>query len=130
MISEIPIGESPTPEPPEPPEPTTEPPASVAQPVDVPPPPQPVNSVNVPQAHPERLPKRKVGRPKKENAQPTQPKAAQPKAQPKAQQPAQPAPPPFTINDMSSAQLVAELVNRRRANERTMRQELYRSWVM
>ena len=118
MISEIPIAPEPTPEPMPEPEVNSVnvPKAQVVQDdLNVPKAEsEPINSVNVPQAHPE--PKRKVGRPKKD-AQPAQ-----------VAQVAQAA--PFTINDLSSAQLVAELVQRRRANERSMRAELYRSWVM
>ena len=82
-------------------------------------------------------PKRKPGRPKKNpEAKPkAAPKAPRPKAKAPPAQSAQassPVVPPFraTLDTMSSAQLVAELVNRRRQTEREIKQNLYRSFVM
>jgi outer membrane biosynthesis protein TonB len=69
-------------------------------------------------------PKRKPGRPKKEPPQETPQERIAPQERPEID--------PFraTLDTMSSAALVAELVNRRRASERQMKQELYRSFVM
>ena len=134
MISEIPVDQIPEPEIPEPetPAPEIETPVEGHDRVAPPPPPQP----------PERLP-RKVGRPKKNPEEPKAPPKATPapKAKPKPKpKPAGPtdrvappqavAPQAITIGDLSNAELVAELINRRRANERSMRAELYKSWVM
>jgi hypothetical protein len=81
-------------------------------------------------------PKKKPGRPKKDSAQAPSERSSQPPTQ----APSDSQPPvlsashedPFraTLDTMSSAALVAELVNRRRASERQMKQELYRSFVM
>jgi hypothetical protein len=84
---------------------------------------------------PPEPPKKKPGRPKKDSAQ--APSARERSSQPPTQPPApvlsaHPEIDPFraTLDTMSSAALVAELVNRRRASERQMKQELYRSFVM
>ena len=87
--------------------------------------------------------KRKPGRPKKEVEKVEKVEKAKPPPKPKAK-PRVPkeniaptnapeiienrAPEPFY--GLSSAQLVAELVNRRRLEERQMKQNLYRSFVM
>ena len=135
MISEIPIGES---EPAEIETPAVENPETLPEietpseqspitegPQSPPPPPRP----------PDRIPKRRPGRPKKEKPESPAPKAKPespaPKAKPESKKPAPVMPAPaFSIDDLSNAELVAALVNRRRANERTMRAELYKSWVM
>ena len=97
--------------------------------------PEPASSARVPQEQPEPKPK-KGGRPKK-IAEPPEPPPPPPGPKPKRRKPkVEKAPPPetfvapFNLDDMSSAQLVAELVNRRRASEREMKQNLYRSFVM
>jgi outer membrane biosynthesis protein TonB len=36
----------------------------------------------------------------------------------------------FSVNDLSNAQLISELVNRQRATQREMKTNLYRSFVM
>lgn len=127
MISEIPVTQEPEPvEPLEPAEP--------AEPLEPPPPPSP------PQKEPEV--KRRPGRPKKEKPAEAS-EARVPKAQPKPKtkpkvkdepfkatlQEAQTAP-SFSIGDLSNGQLMAELVNRRRATDREMKASLYRSFVM
>ena len=100
----------------------------------------------------EPKPKRKAGRPKKEVQAPQEPKTVseahakqsfaprvkpppKPKAKPRVpkenipnQLPEAPASLPF--QGLSSAELVAELVNRRRVEERAMKANLYRSFVM
>ena len=89
----------------------------------------------------EPKPKRKAGRPKKEVQAPQEPKTPRvkpppkPKAKPRVpkenipnQLPEAPAALPF--QGLSSAELVAELVNRRRVEERAMKANLYRSFVM
>jgi hypothetical protein len=88
-------------------------------------------------------PKRKPGRPRKTpeaipkaEAKPKAPKAPRPKLKAPPSTPAQSSPvvpvDPFraTLDTMSSAQLVAELVTRRRQTEREIKQNLYRSFVM
>ena len=103
-----------------------------AQEANPPPPPQP----------PERIPKKR-GRPKKEPVPEPVPEP-EPKKKPKAK----PKPKPaalaeragradpvieearFSVNDLSNAQLIAELVNRQRATQREMKANLYRSFVM
>ena len=104
------------------------------------------NSTRVPQEHPEQPPEptssppepkpKKRGRPKK-IPEPEPPPPPPPAPKPKQRKPkVEKAPPealvaePFSLDDMSSAQLVAALVNRRRASEREMKQNLYRSFVM
>ena len=148
MISEIPIGEPPAPEVNEstpevsdaPKARTADTPEVAAAPAEQSP--LPMTRTAEPECPPPpEIPKRKPGRPRKEVEPKAQPKpkaqasrvpqvdrvhAPKAQAQPKAQAPS----PEFSIGDLTSAELVAELVNRRRANERTMRQELYRSWVM
>ena len=92
---------------------------------------------------PEAAPKRKPGRPRKAAPPPQAPPVPQaPPAAPKKvimrkTRPARPPPeeaaaPEFTetISDMSSAYLVAELMNRRRERGREMKASLYRSFVM
>ena len=84
--------------------------------------------------------KRKPGRPKKEVEKVEKPKSP-PKPKAKTRTPKEniaPATAPEIIENrapepfygLSSAQLVAELVNRRRLEERQMKQNLYRSFVM
>ena len=103
------------------------------------PPPEPASSARVPQ---EQAPKKR-GRPKKiansvrvpqEHPEPEPPPPPAPKPQRKPKVAKAPPPEafvePFSLDAMSSAQLVAELVNRRRASEREMKQNLYRSFVM
>jgi hypothetical protein len=83
-------------------------------------------------------PKKKPGRPKKDSAQAPSERSSQPPTQAPSERSSQPPvlsashEDPFraTLDTMSSAALVAELVNRRRASERQMKQELYRSFVM
>jgi len=153
MISEVPVNESEVLDVSEPADPKDR--VAPAEPLELrgpdqalepPPPPEP----------PQREPKRKPGRPKKDRNEdrnedrndrvarvarvaPAELAAPAPKAKPKAKK--QPAADPvdriaaadpiqFSINDLSSAQLVAELVNRRRATEREMKANLYRSFVM
>jgi nucleoid-associated protein YgaU len=109
--------------------------ASAAPPVD--------GSAGAQSAEP---PKRKPGRPRKNPEAIPKAEAAEAKAKaPKAPRPKLKAPPstpaqsspvvpvdPFraTLDTMSSAQLVAELVTRRRQTEREIKQNLYRSFVM
>ena len=89
---------------------------------------------------PDIIPKKR-GRPKKEPV-------AQPEPEPKKKPKAKPKPKPaalveragradpvieearFSVNDLSNAQLIAELVNRQRATQREMKANLYRSFVM
>ena len=127
MISEIPVTEplEESAEPLEPAEP---------EPLEPPPPPSP------PKKEPE---KRRPGRPKKEPKENVPPPDAsdalvpKPQAKPKAK-PKKPKDEPFktleapsfTISDLSNGQLMAELVNRRRATDREMKANLYRSFVM
>ena len=84
---------------------------------------------------------KKRGRPKKEPEPPPPPEPAPKKrGRPKKPAHAPQAPPPtpeassarepFALDTMSNAQLVAELVNRRRQTERQMKQDLFRSFVM
>ena len=87
----------------------------------------------------ETAPKRKPGRHRKEPAEPKTPRV-KPPPKPKAKartprekenEPPQLAPEPQRpFEGLSSAQLVAELVNRRRTEERAMKANLYRSFVM
>ena len=95
-----------------------------------PPPPQP----------PERIPKKR-GRPKKEPVPEPEP---QPKKKPAKPKPKAAAPKVksadltnpiveearFSVNDLSNAQLISELVNRQRATQREMKANLFRSFVM
>ena len=84
--------------------------------------------------------KRKPGRPKKEIEKVEKPKPPpKPKAKPRVpKENIAPTNAPEIIENrapepfygLSSAQLVAELVNRRRIEERQMKQNLYRSFVM
>ena len=99
-----------------------------AQEANPPPPPQP----------PERIPKKR-GRPKKEPVpEPVPVPEPEPKKKPKAKPKPKPADSPnpvieearFSVNDLSNAQLIAELVNRQRATQREMKANLYRSFVM
>ena len=96
-----------------------------AQEANPPPPPQP----------PERIPKKR-GRPKKEPVpEPVPVPEPEPKKKPKAKPKPKPADPVieearFSVNDLSNAQLIAELVNRQRATQREMKANLYRSFVM
>jgi hypothetical protein len=117
--------------------------AQEATTLNPPPPPQP----------PERTPKKR-GRPKKEPV-PEAPEGRgqsapegrgqsphpQPVPEPKKRPRAKPKPKPavaqpiveeasFSVNDLSNAQLIAELVNRQRATQREMKANLYRSFVM
>jgi hypothetical protein len=104
----------------------------------------PVEAESIDEAPP---PKRKPGRPKKNDsaagaqsapeakAKPKAPKAPKPKARAPKAAPAQSAVVPVdpfraTLDTMSSAQLVAELVTRRRQTEREIKQNLYRSFVL
>jgi hypothetical protein len=106
---------------------------------------QPETQPEIPVMSSESRPEpKKRGRPKKETPKPPEPpkrKPGRPKKSEQKPQPPQETPPerssqpeidPFraTLDTMSSAALVAELVNRRRAFERQMKQELYRSFVM
>ena len=134
MISEIPVTE-PLEESAEPLEP---------EPLEPPPPPSPpkkeASDARVPQAQPE---KRRPGRPRKEPKEQPKENVPPPEAKPKPKtrakvkdepfkatlQEAQTAP-SFSIGDLSNGQLMAELVNRRRATEREMKTNLYRSFVM
>jgi hypothetical protein len=111
--------------------------AQEATTLNPPPPPQPL----------ERIPKKR-GRPKKEPV-PEAPEGRgqsphphpQPVPEPKKRPRAKPKPKPavaqpiveeasFSVNDLSNAQLIAELVNRQRATQREMKANLYRSFVM
>ena len=88
---------------------------------------------------PEAAPKRKPGRPRKAaptpvpQVPPTAPKKViMRKTRPARPPPEEAAAPEFTetISDMSSAYLVAELMNRRRERGREMKASLYTSFVM
>ena len=120
MISEIPVTQE---------EAELEP-----EPLEPPPPPSPPKKEPQPE-------KRRPGRPRKEpKEQPKEnvpPPEAKPKAKPKTRAKVKDEPfktlqeaPSFTINDLSNAQLMAELVNRRRTTDREMKANLYRSFVM
>ena len=87
----------------------------------------------------ETAPKRKVGRHRKEPDPKTPRVKAPAKPKPKLRQPREkeneppqlaPEEPQRPFEGLSSAQLVAELVNRRRTEERAMKANLYRSFVM
>ena len=112
MVEEIPV------------EQTLEIPEQEATPPPTPPPPTP------------EAPKRKPGRPRKEAPPPTpEPPAPKPRAKRAARPPPEAAPPvepqqDFSIGNMSSAYLVAELMNRRRDRDRDMKASLYKSFVM
>ena len=90
-----------------------------------------------PEVSAEPTPKKR-GRPKKEPPPPPEPAPKKPRGRPKKppptseapEAPEASAPQPFTLDSMSSAMLVAELVNRKRQAERQMKQNLYRSFVM
>ena len=102
-----------------------------------------MSEAHAPRAQPEvsaePTPKKR-GRPKKEPPPPPEPAPKKPRGRPKKppptpeasapQAPEASAPQPFTLDSMSSAMLVAELVSRRRQHERQMKQDLYRSFVM
>ena len=137
MISEIPVTQEPEPvEPLEPAEP--------AEPLEPPPPASEMRGQSPHPSPPQKEPevKRRPGRPKKEKPAEAS-EARVPKAQPKPKtkpkvkdepfkatlQEAQTAP-SFSIGDLSNGQLMAELVNRRRATDREMKASLYRSFVM
>jgi outer membrane biosynthesis protein TonB len=84
---------------------------------------------------------KKRGRPKKV---PEPVPVPEPKKKPKAKPKAVPSPKVksadltnpiveearFSVNDLSNAQLISELVNRQRATQREMKTNLYRSFVM
>ena len=79
---------------------------------------------------------KKRGRPKKEPVPEPVPKK-KPKAKPKAEPKVKSAAltniveeARFSVNDLSNAQLISELVNRQRATQREMKTNLYRSFVM
>ena len=91
---------------------------------------------------PDIIPKKR-GRPKKEPApEPVPVPEPEPKKKPKAKPKDKPKPKSadltnpvieearFSVNDLSNAQLIAELVNRQRATQREMKANLYRSFVM
>jgi outer membrane biosynthesis protein TonB len=88
---------------------------------------------------------KKRGRPKKVPEPVPEPvPVPEPKKKPKAKPKAVPSPKVksadltnpiveearFSVNDLSNAQLISELVNRQRATQREMKTNLYRSFVM